>query len=208
MRVKSSRGVRIRWYSAIGITAAGVLLVGGAWFLANRFWLVSQPAELNQLPLDTEPPGSSETQVTANASPQTATPPQTQPVDNSTVDSKPDPAAITARQGVLRVSNPTEFPVRVALLSRKSTKPIDPAQSKASNGYDVPAHWDFAPQEGGTKGLIVSLPDRRLKVKKGDVLVAFAQDGSRRYWGPYVVGETESPVWSAKAGEWQLSLQP
>lgn len=107
------------------------------------------------------------------------------------------------RQGVLRISNPTEYPIRVALLARKST-----SSSSAKPAYEVPAHWDFAPQEGGTKGLIVSLPNRNLKVKKGDVLVAFAQDGSRRYWGPFVVGETELPVWNPKGAEWELVLQP
>jgi hypothetical protein len=37
--------------------------------------------------------------------------------------------------------------------------------------------------------------------------VAFAQDGSRRYWGPYVVGETSSPEWNPQTQEWQLVLQ-
>lgn len=107
------------------------------------------------------------------------------------------------RQGVLRISNPTEYPIRVALLAKKST-----SSTPAKPAYEVPAHWDFAPQEGGTKGLIVSLPNQNLKVKKGDVLVAFAQDGSRRYWGPFVVGETELPVWNPKGAEWDLVLQP
>lgn len=201
----------MRWYSAIAITAAGVLFLGSAWFLADRFLLgaPSQPAGLTQLPPNAEPPDLSETRVTVNASPPPTAPSlQPQQANSSLAASKPDPAAIAARQGVLRVSNPTEYPVRVALLSRKSVKSTNSAQSKAAYGYDVPAHWDFAPQEGGTKGLIVSLPDRTLKVKKGDILVAFAQDGSRRYWGPYVVGETDLPVWFAKAAEWQLSLQP
>ena len=108
----------------------------------------------------------------------------------------PDPVAVAAHQGSLRVSNPTERPIRVALL---------PRQSKA---YGEPAHWDFAPMEGGSKGLLLSLPQETLKLKKGDVLVAFAQDGSRQYWGPYVVGETPSPVWNQKQAEWQLVLKP
>jgi hypothetical protein len=62
--------------------------------------------------------------------------------------------------------------------------------------------------EGGSKGLLLSLPQETLKLKKGDVLVAFAQDGSRQYWGPYVVGETPSPVWNQKQAEWQLVLKP
>lgn len=50
------------------------------------------------------------------------------------------PTAIASGQGTLRVGNPTEHPVRIVL-----TK----VQSK---GYGEPAHWDFAPGEGGAKG--------------------------------------------------------
>jgi hypothetical protein len=100
--------------------------------------------------------------------------------------------------GTLRVSNRTEHPVRVALLTKRQTE----------KSYSKPAHWDFAPGEGGSKGLMLSLPEGKLKVKQGDILVVFAQDGSRRYWGPYVTGETASPAWNTKAGEWQLVLQP
>jgi len=96
-------------------------------------------------------------------------------------------------------------PVRVALLVKKAA-PVG-ASSKRQVTYEPPAHWDFAPQEGSTKGLIVSLPDRTLKIKQGDILVAFAQDGSGLYWGPYVVGETDLPIWSTKTGEWLLTLQ-
>ncbi|MEG4022667.1 hypothetical protein [Microcoleus sp. S13C4] len=106
--------------------------------------------------------------------------------------------ANTNASGSLRVSNRSEHPVRVALLSKR--------QSKES--YGKPAHWDFAPGEGGGKGLMLSLPEGNLEVKRGDILVVFAQDGSRRYWGPYVAGETASPAWNSTAGEWQLILQP
>ena len=100
--------------------------------------------------------------------------------------------------GSLRVSNRSEHPVRVALLSKR----------QAQKSYGKPAHWDFAPGEGGGKGLMLSLPEGKLQVKQGDILVVFAQDGSRRYWGPYVAGETASPTWNRTAGEWQLILQP
>ena len=108
------------------------------------------------------------------------------------------------RVGSLRVSNPTIYPVRVALL------PLDPAGA-GSNAQKVaiqPVHWDFAPDEGSAKGLKLSLPDGNLRVYSGDVLVAFAQDGSRRYWGPFVVGKTALPLWNPAAQEWQLRLQP
>ncbi|OKH35150.1 hypothetical protein NIES2101_37965 [Calothrix sp. HK-06] len=95
--------------------------------------------------------------------------------------------------GTLRLSNQTNQPVRLALLSRsKQAKPA--------------AHWDFAPQEGSEKGLLLSLPDGKLQLSKGDVVVAFAQDGSRRYWGPYIVGETPFPMWNSQQKEWWLIL--
>ncbi|MFN6535441.1 MAG: hypothetical protein RM021_003575 [Nostoc sp. EkiNYC01] len=117
-----------------------------------------------------------------------------------------DKSATKAKdRGTLRMSNQTDQPVRLALLARQSV-------AKGSGGkqtnYDVPAHWDFAPQEGSDKGLILSLPQNNLKVEKGDILVAFAQDGSRRYWGPYVVGETQLPKWNSQSKEWQLVLSP
>jgi hypothetical protein len=62
--------------------------------------------------------------------------------------------------------------------------------------------------EGGSQGLMLSLPQGNLKLKKGDILVAFAQDGSRLYWGPYIVGETPLPIWNQQKAEWQLILQP
>ncbi len=108
-----------------------------------------------------------------------------------------DPKVLAAAKGVLRVSNPTEHPVRLALLEQPSS----------GKSYGKPAHWDFAPMEGGSQGLILSLPQDQLKVKKGDILVAFAQDGSRLYWGPYIVGETALPIWNSQKAEWQLILQ-
>jgi len=106
--------------------------------------------------------------------------------------------ANTKATGSLRVSNRSEHPVRVALLSKR----------QAEKPYGKPAHWDFAPGEGGGKGLMLSLPEGKLQIKRGDILVVFAQDGSRRYWGPYVAGETASPAWNSTVGEWQLTLQP
>ena len=102
-------------------------------------------------------------------------------------------------QGSLRISNQTEQPVRLALLERHQGK-------KGLTKNDIPAHWDFAPKEGSEKGLLLSLPNGKLKLEKGDILVAFAQDGSRSYWGPYVVGETSSPSWNTEKSEWQLVI--
>ncbi|MBW4634497.1 MAG: hypothetical protein KME30_22070 [Iphinoe sp. HA4291-MV1] len=110
-----------------------------------------------------------------------------------------------ANQGTLRMSNQTNQPVRLALLSRRS---LGKSSSSGQTKDAVPAHWDFAPQEGSDKGLILALPNGKLELEKGDILVAFAQDGSRRYWGPYVVGETTSPRWNSQKKEWQLILSP
>lgn len=109
---------------------------------------------------------------------------------------------VAAIAGGLRISNRTDHPLRVALLVTA------PTSAASSPKYGEPIHWDFAPGEGGSQGLIVSLPEGNLKLKKGDILVAFAQDGSRRYWGPFVVGETDTPVLNRKTSEWQLILQP
>ncbi|MEB3337584.1 MAG: hypothetical protein VKJ46_08990 [Leptolyngbyaceae bacterium] len=104
--------------------------------------------------------------------------------------------------GQLRVGNRTDHPIRLALLARRS-----PTKTPQPSPYSDPTHWDFAPEEGSSQGLLLSLPEGNLKLKKGDILVAFAQDGSRRYWGPYVVGETSLPQWNSKATEWQLTLK-
>lgn len=112
-------------------------------------------------------------------------------------------------QGRLRVSNQTEHPLRVALLSRQANSEPPVETSTPSEGtYKEPVHWDFAPQEGSMKGLILSLPDTTLQLHEGDILVAFAQDGSRRYWGPYVIGKTSLPTWNEETQEWQLLLIP
>ncbi len=129
---------------------------------------------------------------------------------NSQEISRTDIAKDTEKRGIsgfgsLRMSNQTNQPVRLALLSRHSPIERKGTSSKTANDA-VPAHWDFAPQEGSEQGLILALPNGDLKLEKGDILVAFAQDGSRRYWGPYVVGESFSPSWNAQSKEWQLIL--
>lgn len=113
------------------------------------------------------------------------------------------PAHSATRPGQLRVGNPTEHPLRLALLRQ-----LPPKSAARAAGFDQPLHWDFAPQEGGRSGLLLSLPTGKLEIREGDVLVAFAQDGSGRYWGPYVVGETPGLGWSDQRREWLLILQP
>jgi hypothetical protein len=112
----------------------------------------------------------------------------------------------TGISGALRMSNQTNQPVRLALLSRQRETKSKGKDSVVPDG--IPAHWDFAPQEGNEKGLVLSLPKSSLKLEKGDILVVFAQDGSRRYWGPYIVGETPFPAWNSSNKEWLLILNP
>lgn len=107
-------------------------------------------------------------------------------------------AASNAQFGTLRVSNQSSHPVRVVL--RRYTGD--------SNASKETIHWDFAPQESRVRGMILSLPQQDLRLRPGDILVVFAQDGSRIYWGPYVVGETEIPLWNQKEREWMLPIQP
>lgn len=125
----------------------------------------------------------------------TPTPPAAVPTPSQAV-TQPQPVP-----GGLRVRNQTPFPVRLVLLGNQA------AASPATADYRDPVHWDFAPAEGSEAGLILSLPDGNLRLESGDILVGFALDGSRRYWGPFVVGKTPLPE-RAASQEWQLTLRP
>ncbi|MGE5655566.1 MAG: hypothetical protein ACM37W_03050 [Actinomycetota bacterium] len=160
--------------------------------LTSKLSLQSPPPLPPTVSLTPQPTNSTEAFSPAPNSQATPTPTAEVEASNTTA------SAQAGSQGVLRVSNRTAHPVRVAILARHSDR-----KSEAK-----PAHWDFAPGEGSRKGLLLSLPGTKLKLKPGDILVVFAQDGSRRYWGPYVVGESASPTWNAKATEWQLVLEP
>jgi hypothetical protein len=138
------------------------------------------------------------------------------PIPSPTVSATPlSPDVLATAQGSLRVSNQTEYPLRVALLQPVPVESEPEAGAEAAEPSETdpiepnqPVHWDFAPREGSNRGLILSLPNQTLQLQPGDVLVAFAQDGSRRYWGPYIVGQSPFPTWNAEAKEWQLTLQP
>lgn len=178
---------------------AAVLGVVGL-VLASLYTITIEPIEPetalmpDKAALGTQSPPSDPADLASSSPPKSVkqkTPPQ----------SSPQSPAIA---GALRVSNKTEQPLRVALLTQATGNSSAASKPK----YGEPVHWDFAPGEGSSQGLVLSLPQGNLKLKKGDILVAFAQDGSRRYWGPYVVGETAAPVLNRKTSEWQLILQP
>lgn len=175
---------------AVVILLAGVGLVGWqlpAWKIAVEP-NTSPEAETEAAKSQTNQADLPQTQIPESSAP---------PVSTAQVNTSKPTVKVTTK-GSLRVSNQTQYPVRLALRAR----------STETRSYQTPAHWDFAPEEGGVQGLTLSLPEGNVKLKKGDILVAFAQDGSRRYWGPFVVGETSMPAWNKKTAEWQLILQP
>ncbi|MBD0389322.1 MAG: hypothetical protein ICV54_23185 [Nostoc sp. C3-bin3] len=206
-------------YRNLGVTASclGLLVALVAYFGVSVSLESTNPDTSSQLPTETtqsettsSTPVSPEKGISASLS--TPTTPPTNQVEYSIKENtypvlakRDKSASIVKEQGTLRMSNQTNQPVRLALLARQSV--AKGSGTKQAN-YDVPAHWDFAPQEGSDKGLILSLPKNNLKLEKGDILIAFAQDGSRRYWGPYVVGETQLPKWNYQNREWQLVLSP
>lgn len=94
------------------------------------------------------------------------------------------------RQGNLRFGNLTQHPVRIVVKSRQQPEPW---------------HWDFAAGEGAEAGLVLSLPQQLPQVTDGDLVFVFAIDGSRHYWGPITIGESEI-TWHSDRQEWELSL--
>ncbi|MEH2026041.1 hypothetical protein [Nostoc sp.] len=201
-------------YRNVGVTASclGLLVALVGCLGISVSFESTNPDTSSQLPTETQELQTTsvlpEKGISANLS-TPATTPTNQVKDSSKENTYPvladrDKSATKAKnQGTLRISNQTNQPVRLALLARQS---VAKGSGTKQTHYDVPAHWDFAPQEGSEKGLILSLPQNNLKLEKGDILVAFAQDGSRRYWGPYVVGETQLPKWNSQNREWQLVL--
>ncbi len=166
-------------------------LVGGcvAFLLSQlQFSMWIEPSDRQNVPpvIDTNP-----TVTKSTASPKAIPSPVAAPS-----------ATVPAVKNGLRVSNQSLNALRVVLLSHQLSKS---SQAKRDRR---PAHWDFAPSEGSQKGLLLSLPSEKLTLKPGDVLMAFATDGSRRYWGPYIIGETAAPIQTRSTLEWQLILRP
>jgi hypothetical protein len=158
---------------------------------------------------ETTPPivkntGNNEDEINIDSTPSESVESSRQKNQSTVVAYQVDSDSKNKASGSLRMSNKTTQPVRLALLARQASQK-SVTTNKTTSG--IPAHWDFAPEEGSERGLVLSLPQGNLRLEKGDILVAFAQDGSRRYWGPYVVGETSSPQWNPQTQEWQLVLQ-
>lgn len=185
------------------VIAAAVLGVVGLVLGWLRFEVTIEPITSDPALIPAKAVPSQQTQLTDSVAVSSVEPiPKAKPsaAKQELAQSSPQSPAIP---GSLRISNQTEQPLRVALLARSGEN------STAANksDYGEPVHWDFAPGEGSSQGLVLSLPEGNLKLSKGDILVVFAQDGSRRYWGPYVVGATDAPIWNQKTSEWQLILR-
>ncbi len=178
--------------------AVGGLLLSGIHFAISTASIEPQPTTAIDSSLSLPPPPPANASIRP-ASPNRVASPAPSPSDLAETESsdRVPSASVQGDLGALRVSNRTDHPVRIALLQ----------QPPEGEPYGEPVHWDFAPGEGSQKGLLLSLPDQTLQVRQGDVLVAFAQDGSRWYWGPYVVGKTTSPTWSDRDREWRSILQ-
>jgi hypothetical protein len=137
-------------------------------------------------------------------SPKDSTPPVIEVVPSPTASPSVAPSVSVVQPPLangLRVRNTSPYPIRVVLRSQQAVQNNLPV----NDVYRAPVHWDFAPNEGSNAGLLLSLPEGTLTLKNGDVLVAFALDGSRYYWGPYVVGKTRG-LSRSPASEWQLVI--
>ncbi|MGL5082105.1 MAG: hypothetical protein ACRC8A_11525 [Microcoleaceae cyanobacterium] len=195
--------IKLKLYPTAWI--AGLVLVASV--ALKSLWLISSSnsvpqreivestepldSNLSDLPMGAVTISESESQVVSQAESQS-------PTRSSSPSPSPSLNPIQLNTpGSVRVGNQTQHPVRVVLKRRS-----------ASGSSAQPIHWDFAPQEGSVKGLTLALPDEGLTLVPGDVLVVFAQDGSRRYWGPYIVDETALPEWSKTDQAWQLTVQP
>ncbi|MBD2326511.1 hypothetical protein [Alkalinema sp. FACHB-956] len=193
---------------AIAGSAALVVSIGSFWLgRLNREAEIVTGSQVPVIPVDSAPRDPSAIQSVSNPAKADTIPTSGTSTGTATGDATAPLAP--AQRGNLRISNQSEHPVRIALRFKADKMSGDKTgdKSTASVRYEPPAHWDFAPGEGSDRGLVVALPGRAIQLKKGDILVAFAQDGSQRYWGPFIVGETDEPLWNPQTGEWKLTLE-
>lgn len=187
--------------------ALGLIGIIAAWLNISISFESTNPETISKVTQNT-PSGVTNTEngekTNLNSTPIQPVESSSQKRESTVLSDQVNSDTTTKVPGLLRVSNKTTQPIRLVLLARQlSQKSANINKIKST----PPAHWDFAPEEGSERGLVLSLPQANLRLEKGDILAAFAQDGSRRYWGPYVVGETSSPQWQPQGQEWQLVLQ-
>lgn len=205
-----TKDLKLKLYPAI----IGVLGIGIIFLLIGRFdisvWMEPTPSE--EIGLDSPPPSSEAVPREVPSPSVTPAPVAVSPTAPAVPVEPSEENSAIAQLGNLRVSNLTGHPVRVALLAQSpnttsASEDTSTESTESTDTYNEPVHWDFAPGEGSASGLLLSLPEGELQLQKGDILVVFAQDGSRQYWGPYVVGKTARPTWSSGTEEWQLIVQ-
>lgn len=187
--------------------ALGLIGIIAAWLNISISFESTNPETISKVTQNT-PSGVTNTEngekTNSNSTPIQPVESSSQKRESTVLSNQVNSDTKTKVAGLLRVSNKTTQPIRLVLLARQlSQKSANINKIKST----PPAHWDFAPEEGSERGLVLSLPQANLRLEKGDILAAFAQDGSRHYWGPYVVGETSSPQWQPQGQEWQLVLQ-
>ncbi|MEN9221871.1 MAG: hypothetical protein Q6M04_05475 [Thermostichus sp. BF3_bins_97] len=167
-------------------------LLAGSWralfFVATLLWVGTPTQHLRAQTLEEPVPESLEDALEGDVAPAL-------PLE-SAFPAQAAPAA--SRTGAFRVGNRTPYPIRLVILMRSGERLINPET----------AHWDFAPGEGGSEGLVLSLGEEPLQISPGDIVVAFTLDGNRRYWGPNVVGESLAPFWNGESSSWSMILQP
>ncbi|MGI0494773.1 hypothetical protein ACN4EG_23550 [Alkalinema pantanalense CENA528] len=198
------QGRKVGLFPAIAIagSAALVFSIGSFWLgRLNREAEIVTGSDVPVINLDQAPRDPAIIQPVSSAT----TP---EKIPTTTGEAKQTAALAPLQRGNLRISNQSEHPVRIALRFKAEKVSGDKTGDKSTSQvrYEPPAHWDFAPGEGSDRGLVVALPGRAIQLKKGDILVAFAQDGSQRYWGPFIVGDTDEPLWNPQTGEWKLTL--
>jgi hypothetical protein len=110
------------------------------------------------------------------------------------VGSTNPPATENSRLAPLRVGNNTDSPVRVLLTKTDGSL----------NGVS----WDLTPQKANSEGQELTLANSTVQVNEGDLIFIFATDGSRRYWGPNLVGFTSAPFWDSKRKFWSTLVRP
>lgn len=183
-------------------------------FLLSQFhfniWLESSPAADG--PVILEPGDFSSSPPVATPTPIPSLPGTgADPVTTSVSPTAPVTSTAQAVPNGLRVKNLTNNPIRLvwqsrALPTQAPAVASTPTPANPTNNEPPSMYWDFAPMEGSNEGLILSLQTGNLRLQSGDVLMAFALDGSRNYWGPYVVGRTHLPKRQASS-EWSLELR-
>jgi hypothetical protein len=127
MAGKPARYIKSRWYPTIGAALATLLCLVSGWVVYQRFTTSAIVPSAIDLPLaDSELPKAATDLPATQPTNQPTTAPSAEPTP---VPTQPSPlrrfltsvrVGLATGMGVLRIGNPTSYPVRVALLPKKS----------------------------------------------------------------------------------------